>query len=68
MDGYVALGREGRRAVAVNAAKHPAKARMAESWRRRRDGHSTPGANGCRRRPTGGSRRPSVSAGSACAA
>ena len=30
VDGYVALGREGRRAVAVNAAKHPAKARMAE--------------------------------------
>ena len=29
-DGYVALGREGRRAVAVDAAKHPAKARMAE--------------------------------------
>ena len=30
VDGYVALGREGRRAVAVDAAKHPAKARMAE--------------------------------------
>ena len=30
VDGYVALGREGRRAVAVNAAKHPAKARMAK--------------------------------------
>ncbi len=30
VDGYVALGKERRRAVAVNAAKHPAKARMAE--------------------------------------
>ena len=30
VDGYVALGREGRRAVAVDAARHPAKARMAE--------------------------------------
>ena len=37
-DGYVALGREGRRAVAVDAARHPAKARMAEKWRPRRDG------------------------------
>ena len=30
VDGYVALGKERRRAVAVNVAKHPAKARMAE--------------------------------------
>ena len=30
VDGYVALGREGRREVAVDAEKHPAKARMAE--------------------------------------
>ena len=30
VDGYVALGREDRRTVAVDAAKHPAKARMAE--------------------------------------
>ena len=30
VDAYVALGREGRRAVAVDAARHPAKARMAE--------------------------------------
>ena len=30
VDAYVALGREGRRAVAVGAARHPAKARMAE--------------------------------------
>ncbi len=29
VDAYVALGREGRRAVAVDAARHPAKARMA---------------------------------------
>ena len=30
VDGYVALGREGRRRVAVDAEKHPAKAGMAE--------------------------------------
>ncbi len=30
MDGYVALGREGKHEIRVNAAKHPAKARMAE--------------------------------------
>ena len=30
VDGYVALGREGQREVAVDAEKHPAKARMAE--------------------------------------
>jgi len=29
VDGHVALGREGRRDAAVDAAKHPAKARMA---------------------------------------
>ena len=29
VDGHVALGREGRRAVAADATKHPAKARMA---------------------------------------
>jgi len=30
VDGYVALGREGRRDVSADAEKHPAKARMAE--------------------------------------
>ena len=30
VDAYVALGREGKRAIAADAAKHPAKARMAE--------------------------------------
>ncbi len=30
VDGYVALGREGKHEIRVNAAKHPAKARMAE--------------------------------------
>ena len=29
VDGYVALGREGRRKVALDAQKHPCKARMA---------------------------------------
>ena len=30
VDGYVALGREGKHEIRVNAAKHPAKARMAQ--------------------------------------
>ena len=69
VDGYVALGREG--AVARSRWTRPGIRRRPawpRSWRPRRDGCSTPDANGCRRRPTGGSRRCSVSADSACAA
>ena len=68
VDGYVALGREGRREVAVDAETHPAKAAMAEKLATEAGRRNTRNANGSRRRPSDGSRRRSVSAASACGA
>ena len=69
VDAYVALGREGNKAVAVNAKAHPARTRMANKLATP-DGRerATPSASGCRRRPTAGSSRRWVFAASACAA
>ena len=52
VDGYVALGREGRRARG-GRGQASGEGPHGRGWRPR---PSTPDANGCRRRPTGGSR------------
>ena len=54
-DGYVALGREGGTAAAVDADEHPAKARMAEKLESKMAGGGTHAESGWRRRRSAGS-------------
>ena len=55
IDGYVALGREGKQTATRDREAHPATARMVRSWRRRRAARRMRSASGCRRLPTVGS-------------
>ena len=68
VDGHVALGREGRRMVRRMRRSIRRRRAWPRSWRPRRGGSNTRNANGCPRRRTGGSRKRSASAASACAA